>query len=376
MQPNHKNTFSALRFWAEWTVPVVLIVLIQTAELFPFWVEKKYSTGWYQHISFALRNITGWFPFSLGDIGYVLFGTWLSVKMIRFIIQIIRRQFSWKLLGHTISKTLNGLLWIYIWFSILWGMNYSRQGIAYQLQLHQEEYCKEDVKVLTNQLIVKINELRQQIKDTTLPQPGLNTVFAEANRCYETAEKEYPFLSHPTASIKSCLYSPLGSYFGFTGYYNPFSGEAQVRSDIPRILIPYIACHEMAHQIGYASESEANFVGYITASASADIYFRYSVYLDLFSYAQSEEIKLYFLDHDISGLKNVIKENRTQLDSLVRKDRKEIREFFSKRENKVSPVVSNMYDQYLKMNKQFAGINSYNEVIGWLIAYQKKYGKL
>ena len=35
-----------------------------------------------------------------------------------------------------------------------------------------------------------------------------------------------------------------------------------------------------------------------------------------------------------------------------------------------------MYDQYLKMNKQLAGINSYNEVIGWLLAYQKKYGKI
>jgi hypothetical protein len=30
----------------------------------------------------------------------------------------------------------------------------------------------------------------------------------------------------------------------------------------------------------------------------------------------------------------------------------------------------------LKMNKQLEGINSYDEVVAWLIAYQKKYGRL
>jgi hypothetical protein len=376
MKSNQQNSGSAFIFWAKWTVPIVLIVLIQVAQLFPAWIEKNYSTEWYGHISFALRNITGWAPFSIGDIGYVLFGCWLLISIIRRIIQLVKGQYGWKQLGNSILKILHGILWIYIWFTVLWGLNYSRQGIASQLQLHPEEYCKEDVKALTEQLINTVNELRRQIKDSTLPARSLTSIFVEANNSYERAEKDYPFLAHPTASIKPSLYSPLGSYFGFTGYYNPFSGEAQVRSDIPRILIPYIACHEMAHQIGYASESEANFVGYLTASASADVYFRYSVYLDMFSYAQSEEIKWYLIDRDISGIKTVIKENRTHLDSLVRKDRKEIREFFYKRSNKVSPLVSNVYDQYLKMNKQFAGINSYNEVIGWLIAYQKKYGKL
>jgi hypothetical protein len=128
----------------------------------------------------------------------------------------------------------------------------------------------------------------------------------------------------------------------------------------------------MAHQLGYASESEANFVGYLVASSSPDVYFRYSVYLDLFSYAQGEEIRTYLMDKDTTGLKATLLQNRNTLDTLVKKDRKEIREFFYKRENKISPVVSGIYDQYLKMNKQEAGINSYDEVIGWVLAYQKK----
>jgi hypothetical protein len=376
MKLNKTNTLSDWHFWIKWTVPVLLVAAIQIIQLFPLWIEQMYSRGWYIGISIVLRNITGWIHFSIGDIMYILFGFSLLFKLIKGVVLVIKRQFSWAQFGHSISKIIRGSLWLYIWFIVLWGFNYSRLGIAHQLKLQHQEYCKEEVVVLTNQLIVKMNELRRELKDPVLPQPTLHHIFEEAENSYENISSDFSFLSYHSPSVKSSLYSPLGNYFGFTGYYNPFTGEAQVRNDVPRILIPYIVCHEMAHQLGYASESEANFVGYLSSSSSKDIYFRYSVYLDMFSYAQGEEIKMFLLDRDINGLKTVLKENKKNLDSLVRKDRKEIREFFHKRENKISPMVSNVYDQYLKMNKQLAGINSYNEIIGWLLAYQKKYGKL
>jgi hypothetical protein len=68
--------------------------------------------------------------------------------------------------------------------------------------------------------------------------------------------------------------------------------------------------------------------------------------------------------------------NKSYLDSLVRKDRKEIRQFFQKRKHTITPAFGNLYDQYLKLNKQAAGINSYDDVISWLIAYKKKMGKI
>ena len=376
MESNKINRLSDWHFWLKWALPVLFVASIQMLQLFPFWIEKHYSTDWYIQISIVLRNITGWMPFSLGDIIYILFGFSLLVSIIRGIVLVFKKQFSWASFGSSVSKWIRGLMWIYIWFNILWGLNYSRLGIAHQLKLQQDEYCKEDVVALTNQLITKVNDCRKQIKDTILPQPSMKQIFEGAINNYKIVSDNFYFLSYQTASVKSSLYSPLGNYFGFTGYYNPFTGEAQVRNDVPRVLIPYIVSHEMAHQLGYASESEANFVGYLSASASTDVYFRYSVYLDMLDYAQGEEIKLFLIDRDIKGLMNTLKQNKTNLDSLVRKDRKEIRDFFYKRKNKISPVVSNMYDQYLKMNKQLAGINSYNEVIGWLLAYQKKYEKL
>lgn len=154
---------------------------------------------------------------------------------------------------------------------------------------------------------------------------------------------------------------------GFLGYYNPFTGEAQVNLTQPRFLIPFVSCHEMAHQLGYASESEANFVGYLAAVNSPDMFFHYSAYFDLFNYANRELLLI-----DSAAAKNYYQ----QLDPLVKKDEEELREYWRKSDNAIEPLIKIFYDHYLKANQQTKGVKSYNEVIGWLIAYYNKYGKI
>ena len=129
--------------------------------------------------------------------------------------------------------------------------------------------------------------------------------------------------------------------------------------------MPYVACHEIAHQLGYAIEDEANFVGYLACSRSSNLYFQYSVYLDLYKYAAMELLMM-----------NIEEKNGWQLDSLVRKDLRDIRNFFNKQSNDISPVMSQIYGQYLKANQQDRGLESYNDVVGLLIAYKKKFGKI
>ena len=351
-------------------------VIISLFSLFPIGVEKWYSVALYPYISLILRIITRWIPFSIGDLGYLALLLILVIRVLKMASIIIRKQYAKSFLWYLCYRLITLLLWVYIIFKLIWALNYDRLGIAYQLSISPQPYTKEEVSSLTNQLIDKVNTYRKQMPDIILKEKSLDTIYAEAFRSYQTVSAGFPFLQYRNLSVKGSLFSGIGDYMGFSGYYNPFTGEAQVRTDIPRVLIPYITCHEMAHQLGYASESEANFVGYLAASSSKDPYFLYSVYLDLFSYAQGEERFLYGKDKDYTQFAAVIRQNRERLDTLVKLDRKAIREFFNKRKNRISPAVSNLYDQYLKLNKQSAGVNSYNEVIGWLIAYQKKYGKI
>ena len=79
-----------------------------------------------------------------------------------------------------------------------------------------------------------------------------------------------------------------GNYLGFLGYYNPFTGEAQVNTKVPAFIIPFTTCHEIAHQFGFASESEASFVGYLVIRSGNSPVFKYSAYFDLFGFANGE----------------------------------------------------------------------------------------
>lgn len=343
---------------------------------FPLYVERWYSVGIYPGIGVALRLLTRWAPLSLGDLLYACVIVWLIVKLVKWGRGLWNHAYPRQAFARLGLKLFNYLLGVYILFKLLWGLNYDRLGIAYQLQLSKDAYTKEEVSTLTNQLIDRLNECRRQLKDTLLPTPALDTIYRHAFRSYGRLADNYAFLNYSSRSVKASLFSPIADYVGFTGYYNPFTGEAQLRTDMPRILVPYVTCHEMAHQLGYASESEANFVGYLAAAASDDVYFRYSVYLELFSYAQGEEIALYVKTKDFKGFESIVKNNRNRLDTLVKKDRRDIRGFFDQRKNRIAPAMTGLYDQYLKLNKQLEGMNSYNEVVGWLIAYQKKYGKL
>ncbi len=193
-------------------------------------------------------------------------------------------------------------------------------------------------------------------------------IFSQAQAAYrQSAAAGFSFLAYDTKSVKRSMYGRMGNFLGFLGYYNPFTGEAQLNVTMPRFLIPYITCHEIAHQLGYASESEANFVAYLAAVSSPDTLFRYSTYFDLFNYANKE-----LFSKDSAAAKN----NYKKLDPLVKNDVEELRQYLRKSDNAIEPVIRIFYDRYLKANQQSEGVKSYDDVTGWLIAYLKKYGQI
>ena len=264
------------------------------------------------------------------------------------------------------------LLAFFIVFKLLWGLNYSRQGITKQLNLQEDEYCKEELIELTENLILEANFYRKQIADTGLPILNIDTVFDQTKKAYQLICIKYPFLQTKKISLKKSLYSFAGNYFGFTGYYNPFTGEAQVRSDIPTILLPFIACHEVAHQLGYASEEEANFVAYLVAKNTNNVYLKYATCLELIDYASNELFNKYVEDFEAEKGITKLLQLRDCMDNRVKKDRKEIRLFFLENKKSVANISTNWYDSYLKINYQSNGIASYNKVISLIFAYFKK----
>lgn len=345
----------------KWIIPLLLLSTVLIIQQFPDFVEDYYSVGIYPKISHFLRAITTRFRFSVGDIFYAIVCLVFFLKIIRFCRKLKKQQWKIQLLKASL-KLARKIVILYIIFHVLWAFNYYRLGIADQLQLSDEAYNKQDVEELVCDLIDKVNSCRRQIETDILPQRSANSILQQAQKLYDTVAQQYSFLRYQYPSLKKSIYTNISHYVGFTGYYNPFIGEAQVSTDVPIITMPYTACHEIAHQLGYASEEQANFVGYLSCSSSKDIYFQYSVYLDLYRYAATE---LFLMDNKAK--------HGWELDALVRKDLMDIRRFYQKKENNISPVMNQVYNQYLKANQQTKGIDSYNEVVGLLIAYKKKH---
>src|SRR5579871_684494 len=343
-----------------WIILIIVCITIKIFSLFPAAVEYYYSTGIYPVIAHALRILFGWIPFSVGVI-------WGIVKAISFLRKLFLGRLKWVYFLYVLQKIIFIFLWIYVLFNLLWGLNYNRLGIASQLQLNVKTYSTEELSEVLQMIVERLNATDSLAQVEREQLHNKHILFSEAVNAYVKVEKENRFLAYPSPSVKSSIFSYAGNYFGFTGYYNPFSGEAQVNTTVPLSIQPFTICHEMGHQLGYAKENEANFSGYLAARTSDNIAFRYSVYFDFYIYAARG---LVVRDS------NLVKKYRDQLHPSIRKDYRDLRKFFEQYTNPFEPIISKIYGRYLKANQQPQGLMSYDEVIAWLIAYYKKTGSI
>ncbi|GGH62098.1 hypothetical protein HNQ91_001199 [Filimonas zeae] len=331
-----------------------------------YFVEQIYVKTLYPYISGFLRMVTGWTKFSLGDCLYVIVFISVLVTLIRTVIFLVKEGITWQKSAAGGLYVVRKLANLYIVFMVLWGLNYSREGIASEMKLASKEYTTDELKALVNELVERVNATRRVLGDS-VRYPSSDTLYAQAVRAYGAVALQYSFLDYRHASIKTSTFSTPLTYLGYTGYYNPFSGEAQVNTTVPPYYIPFIACHEMAHQLGYGDESEANFIGFLSARASDQPVFHYSAYYDLFNYANGE-----LFSRDSVAARS----NYRLLDTLVKTDIRNARRFFSRYKSRMEPVVKFLYGEYLKANNMPQGIDTYEAVTAWLIAYRKKYGPL
>lgn len=343
----------------KWGLPLLLpiqIALVSLASKHSLWIEENYSLGVYPKISRLLRAVFGVFPFSIGDILYLL----LVINIIAFFIKLKKRKLVFT---QVISKALSFVSIVYFAFHILWGLNYYRAPLHKVLQI-EDTYNTDQLEQVTIKLLHKSNALHQEIQnaDSLAVKIPYSTaqIFDKTAAAYHQLSRSFPELEYTPKSIKKSMLSVPLTYMGFGGYLNPFTNEAQVN----RLIIPYkmftTSCHEEAHQLGFAKENEANFIGVMACMNSNDIYFNYSGYTFALRYCLHE---LYVRDYQ----KYIcIKE---QINKGILKNYDENRQFWLAYENPLEPLFKLFYGGFLKANNQSKGIESYNYVVALFVNY-------
>jgi len=360
-------------FWAWYLVALLILIATQ----FPDWVSQYYTNGFFKWLSQQLRMVSSLAPQAIGEYLYLFMIIMLFINCIRSIIKYknkLKTTDSVGLVAKTLAiKSAKYLVQLYVLFMLFWGLNYQQASPAKQFKLSvKDSYDEVAVEQLTLQLIKELNETRQNLSDSALTKLSKEQVFAEAIHEYDQIKALYPFLSYSQPCLKLSKFPSMGDYLGFMAFYQPLTGEAIIRGELPILTLPYTVSHEIAHQLGYASETEANFIAFVIGTESQNIVFKYSMLLQLFTYAQSAELTAVAKTGDFDNWKKLIDRNKHLLSAKVLEDRKKIKLFFLERQGLLIPASTSMYNQFLQWNKQSKGIESYNDVLLWALAYRSK----
>lgn len=273
---------------------------------------------------------------------------------------------------YTLIKSFNGLVKLYILFELFWGLNYQKQSPAEDFGLQVPvSYTESQMDSLSLDLIQQMNASRAVLLDADINKLPLDSIIDQTKNQFNQISQLYPFLHYRHASIKKAVFPIWGDFLGYTAFYQPLTAEAIIRPDLPYLTMPFTVSHEMAHQLGYASETEANFIAFVICKESNNPLFNYSMQLQLFTYAQQAQLNSITKRGDFKYFQKVIARNKGLINPKVLADRKLIRDFFLRKQDIQIPGSTQLYSQFLQWNKQANGIESYNDVLLWALAYKK-----
>ena len=365
--------------WRHWLL-LVLLLLVTLAKMIPLW-GFIYTTRIYPIIGTLLSPISGFFPFAVGDIFIALSIAWvifypiyeigLRKKLARRYFFLAAKKGCYPKKKVVFGRVAEYLLWVYAWFYIAWGLNYSQPNIYDRTGMKPVKVSEAKFKAFAYQYADSLNALSISEKSffsDSIADDGLK------NRICEAILKEYnkigykeginaPFNQHPHA--KTMVFTPLSSMSGVTGSMGPFFCEFTLNGDILPHDYPATYAHEFAHFLGVANEGEANFYSYIVCTASADKQVRFSGYYHIFFHVLNNVF-------DILGEKEgerFLKHIRPEIIQLAKSDR---RYWLSKRCKALDAAQDIIFDFYLKGNHVAEGRKSYSGVIGLILAWEEK----
>ena len=369
--------------WRHWLL-LVLLLLVTLAKMIPLW-GFIYTTRIYPIIGTLLSPISGFFPFAVGDIFITLSIAWvifypiyeigLRKKLARRYFFLAAKRGSYPKKKVVFGRVAEYLLWVYAWFYIAWGLNYSQPNIYDRIGMKPVEVSEAKFKAFAYQYADSLNALSissdiagssifsDSIADDGLKNRVRDAILKEYNKIGYKEGINAPFNQHPHA--KTMVFTPLSSMSGVTGSMGPFFCEFTLNGDILPHDYPATYAHEFAHFLGVANEGEANFYCYIVCTASADKQVRFSGYYHIFFHVLNNVF-------DILGEKEgerFLKHIRPEIIQLAKSDR---HYWLSKRCKALDAAQDFIFELYLKGNHVAEGRKSYSGVIGLILAWEEK----
>lgn len=327
---------------------LVFLLFIQAAFPGSKWLQSFYSGYIFRPYQVARNMLFGNVPVSVGDILYFIAAFVLIAVNIRWIYFLVRFRSHKHYLGASLLHTFSTLTVVYLLFFIGWGGNYYKPSLTSYWNLPPTDTNHRSIIAVYDRFLIgRLNALSARYEDLSFRQ-----VDKRAERYFQQLTDRRT--RHSGLRVKPSIYGYFMQYLGIQGYYNPFTGEAQVNKFLPSYMLPFVVCHEMAHQSGIGAEDDANLLSYALCVSSGDKDFEYSAYFNLWLYTHNRMRRQDSVGaaHLFSTLNPI---SHSQVDTL-RAIRRRYR-------SSLSEVSTAIYDEYLKLHNQAGGVDSYYGVV-------------
>ena len=337
------------RHWLLLSLLVMVFIFKHNLRLSHF-----YACSVYPVIGSVLSAVSGLVPFAVGDIFIALSILW--------VIFCLRKK-------ATLLKAAEYLLWIYVWFYIAWGLNYTQPNIYLRTGMKPAEVDKDKLREFAYRYADSLNLLSEEQRVKSEEQESEEWKRRVSDAILNVYEKmgqregiNAPFNPHP--HVKTMVFTPISSMAGVTGSMAPFFCEFTLNGDIRPHDYPAIYAHEYAHFLGIAHEGEANFYSYIVCTSSTNQAVRFSGYYHIFFHVLHNVFNL-LGEKEGRQLINYI---RPEIIELAKDDR---HYWLSKRSKMLDAAQDFVFDLYLKGNNVSEGRKSYSGVIALIMAWEE-----
>ena len=237
-----------------------VVLAAAAAALLPLpasWIERWYSNGIYP--SFQTRMTTAG-----NAVGVALFDVLIAVVAVVAIVSVVRRVRRRRQTGflRTAATALRDLVvlaaCVYLAFLFAWGLNYRRVPLERKVDYAESRVTPDAARDLARASVQRLNELHGAAHGDAPAKRTLEQAFVAAQQRLGASRFATPGV--PKRSVLE-LYFRRAAIDGMT---DPFFLEVILNPDVLPFERPFVLAHEWGHLAGYADESEASLLAWLT----------------------------------------------------------------------------------------------------------------
>lgn len=278
------------------------------------------------------------------------------------LVALILKPNRLERLFRTVMSVISAAGTVYAAFCLLWGVYYYGTDFIGNSGLSCEAVSVEQLRTVTEYFAGKANYYSEMVTrdDKGLYTADRSELLRRSEGIFDNIENVIPSLKGPRVRAKGIRFSKIMSYTDFTGFFFPFTGEANVNTDFPVSLFAATVAHELAHQRGVPREQDANFAAVAASLESGDIDYCYSASLLAYIYLGNA-----LSEADRSSWQQVY----SGMSDNVKADLNENTLYWQAYRTPVREVSNRVYEGFLQSYDQQLGLKSYGACVDLLVNY-------